>query len=309
MDPLSDVFALLRVKSILSARLEARGSWAMRFPTYKHIKFGGVLEGSFWLQVEGASEPVKLEHGDFYLLTNGLPYRLASDPKLEPMDGMEVFAAHRCPDGIVRYGDSGNRVIGAGGRFTFDDDASDLMLRLLPPLVHIRRDSRNAGPLSAVLDLIEFETESLRPGTSAMAGSLANIVLIQILRTHMASQEPPVGWLGALVDPKIGDALRMMHGDIARRWKIEDVASAVGMSRTTFTERFKALVGLPPLDYLIQWRMSIARSALKEGDKSLSAIAASVGYASDSSFSSAVKRTQGRSPGRYWSDDTANSES
>ncbi|CAN7589966.1 helix-turn-helix transcriptional regulator [Pararhizobium sp. LjRoot238] len=90
-----------------------------------------------------------------------------------------------------------------------------------------------------------------------------------------------------------------MHGDLARRWKVEDLALAVGMSRTTFTQRFKTLVGLPPLDYLMRWRMTVAGTELRKGDKSLSAVAESVGYASDTAFNSAFKRTIGQSPGRW----------
>lgn len=299
MDPLSNVFSLLKVESMLSARIEVLGPWSLRFSAYRHIKFGGVLEGSFWLWTEDGAPPVKLEAGDFYLLTRGQPYCTGSDPALDPVDGREVLAACLCPDGIVRYGEGGEKVSAAGGRFTFDDDTSDLLLKLLPPLVHVPAASESAAPLRAVLELLRLETETVRPGASVAAASLANMVLVQILRVHLASGVHTPGWLGALADPKIGAALGLMHGDIARRWSVEELASAVAMSRTTFTERFKALVGLPPLNYLIGWRMAVAGIALRTGDKSLSAIAESVGYGSDTAFSAVFKRTTGRSPGRY----------
>jgi AraC-like DNA-binding protein len=309
MDPLSDVFSLLRIESLLSARIEVLGPWSLRFSAYRHIKFGGVLEGSFWLWTEDAMPPVKLEAGDFYLLTRGQPYCTGSDPALDPVDGREVLAAHCCADGIVRYGERGEKMSAAGGRFTFDDDddISDLLLRLLPPLVHVPAASESAAPLRAVLELLRLETEAARPGASVAAVSLANMVLVQILRVHLASGVHTPGWLGALADPKIGAALGLMHADIARRWKIEELASAVAMSRTTFTERFKALVGLPPLNYLIRWRMAVAGAALRTG-KNLSEIAESVGYGSDTAFNSAFKRTTGRSPGRYRSEKEDNAE-
>ena len=293
MDPLSDVFALLRIESLLSARIEVLGPWSLRFSAYRHMKFGGVLEGSFWLWTEDAAAPVKLEAGDFYLLTHGQPYCTGSDPALAPIDGREVLASHRCPDGIVRYGNAGEKTSAAGGRFTFDDNTSDLLLTLLPPLVHVPATSESAAPLRAVLELLRLETEAPRPGNSVAAVSLANMVLVQILRVHLASGIHTPGWLGALADPKIGAALGYMHADIARRWKIEELASAVAMSRTTFTERFKALVGMPPLNYLIRWRMAVAGAALRTG-KSLSSIAESVGYGSDTAFNSAFKRLTGQ---------------
>lgn len=305
MDPLSDVFSLLRVESMLSARIEVLGPWSLRFSAYRHMKFGGVLDGSFWLWTEDDAPPVKLEAGDFYLLTRGQPYCTGSDPALDPADGREILVSHRCPDGIVRYGDEGERVSAAGGRFTFDDNTSDLLLTLLPPLIHVPAASESAAPLRAVLELLRLETETVRPGASVAAVSLANMVLVQILRVHLASGVHTPGWLGALADPRIGAALGLMHADIARRWKIEELASAAAMSRTTFTERFKALVGLPPLNYLIRWRMAVAGAALRTG-KSLSAVAESVGYGSDTAFNSAFKRTTGRSPGRYRSQSEEN---
>lgn len=235
------------------------------------------------------------------MLTRGQPYCTGSDPKLSPVDGRKVLASCICPDGIVRYGQTGERVSAAGGRFIFDEDTSDLLLTLLPPLVHVPATSESAAPLRAVLELLRLETEAARPGALVAAVSLANIVLVQILRVHLASGVIEPGWLGALSDPKIGAALGYMHADIARHWKIEELASAVAMSRTAFTERFKSLVGLPPLHYLIRWRMAVAGAALRTG-KSVSAVAESVGYGSDVAFNSAFKRTTGRSPGRYRSE-------
>lgn len=299
MDPLSDVLSVLKVRSVLSARFEGRGLWAMRFPAYSHIKFGGVLEGSFSLWVEGSVAPVKLNAGDFYLLTNGEAYCSASDPVLPPLDGRLIFNTHKDADGVVRYGNGGDRVVAAGGRFKFDDATSDILLKQLPPLIHIPAASEGAGPLGAILDLLSYETKTVQPGSAISAGSIANVVLVHILRAYLAASPQPIGWLGAIMDARIGVALTLMHGDLARRWKVEDLALAVGMSRTAFTQRFKSLVGLPPLVYLMRWRMTVARTELRKGDKSLSAIAESVGYASDTAFNSAFKRTIGQSPGRY----------
>lgn len=113
---------------------------------------------------------------------------------------------------------------------------------------------------------------SVRPGASIAAVTLANMVLVQILRQHLASGTNAPGWLSALADPKIGAALGCIHADVSRRWKVEELASAVAMSRTTFTERFKALVGMPPLKYPTGCCIALASAALREG-KSLSSIA------------------------------------
>lgn len=299
MDPLSDVLSLLKVKSVLSARFEAAGPWALRFAAYRHVKFGGVVKGARWVWIEGATTPVKMEEGDFCLLTDGSPYCFASDPGVALQDGEQVFASHLEADGVVRYGSGAMRTISVGGLFEFDDDMSGLLLNFLPPLVHIRANSPGVSSLSAALELIKAETALFRPGAGAMAGGIANIVLVNVLRAHLAASPQSAGWLGALSDPRIGAALKMVHEEIARRWKVDELASKVGMSRTAFIERFKERVGLPPLEYLIRWRMTMARDALKTGNDSLSRIAAAVGYTSETTFSSAFKKMFGQSPGRY----------
>jgi AraC-like DNA-binding protein len=122
---------------------------------------------------------------------------------------------------------------------------------------------------------------------------------VNILRAYLTGDERPQSWLGALSDQQIGGALRLMHGNVAQRWKVSDLASEVGMSRTSFAERFKSLVGMAPLEYLTRWRMTIARNALRREDANLAAIAEAIGYESDTAFSLAFKRMFGSSPGRY----------
>lgn len=298
-DPLSDVLSLLGVQSFLSRRLEAHGSWALRFPSYKHMKFGGIIEGTRWVWIEGVTSPVELQAGDFYLLTDGGPYCFASDPRAKPVNGLTFMERHLHPDGVVRFGTGAGRTVGTGGRFTFDNDVGTPLLQSLPPLIHIRSNVPYARALRSALDLLTFETEATRLGAAAISASLCQLVLVNILRAYLASQPHPQGWLGALADPSIGAALVLMHTDVARRWKVADLAREVAMSRTSFAERFKRLAGLAPLDYLTRWRMTIASNALKHHDANLATIAQDIGYESDTAFSLAFKRTFGCSPGKY----------
>lgn len=298
MDPLSEVFHLLKVESVLSAQFEAFGTWSLRFSDYEHIKFGGILEGSYWLWFEGGAPPVELKAGDFYLLTQGQAYCVGSDPSRAPADGREALAACRCPDGVVRYGQGREKASAAGGRFILDANTSGLLLKSLPSLIHIPAASETAPALRCLLDLLRLETETARPGASVAAASLANMVLVQVLREHLKSGACMQGWLGALADPKIGAALSLIHADVARPWKVGELAAMVAMSRTAFAERFRALVGMPPIDYLANWRIAKAGAALREG-KSIASIADSVGYGSEAAFNSAFKRIMGQSPGRY----------
>lgn len=299
MDPLSEVLALMRAETVLLAQVEVRGDWGMRFPRYSHFKFGSVLEGDCWVWLEGSNERVHLQQGDCYLLTDGAPYCTASDPSVELADGTGILSRGLCTDGIVRFGDGESRTRVAGGRFTFADGPAPLLLRLLPRLVHVPAGRAESRPLQAMLELIGMETSREMPGKAAVAASLANMVLVQILRSHLQLAPEHAGWLGALTDKHIGLALHAMHGDVARRWDLVALASVAGMSRTAFAKRFRERVGKAPLEYLKSWRMTLARDALAHDAHSLSAIALRVGYASDAAFSTAFRKAVGSSPGKF----------
>ncbi|SFP83064.1 AraC family transcriptional regulator [Variovorax sp. 770b2] len=304
MDPLSDVLSMLTVSSTLSSRFEARGRWALRYSQYaSHIKLGCVLEGRFRLDVDGAAAPVVLEAGDFFLLTNGLPFSASSDPPGPLRDGTQLNRDHRGPDGVVRYdgqgAEDGTRVALASGRFALAGEAGELLLRHLPPLIHLRASDPGARPLVGLLDLLGWETAEMRPGSSIARTNLAALVLVQALRVHLANAPQPEGWLGAMADARIGAALSQMHADIAQPWTVERLAQSAGMSRTAFAVRFKALTGSTPLDYLGGWRMTVARNALRHGEEGIARIAERVGYQSETAFSAAFKRETGESPGRF----------
>jgi AraC-like DNA-binding protein len=301
MDPLSDVLSLLTVSSALSSRFEGRGLWAFRFPKYSsQVKFGGVLAGRMRLSIEGAGDPLVLQAGDFYLLAHGRPFRTASDPAPRlTEDGPQAYRAHRGQDGVVRYGDDGELVSLAAGRFTFEGEAGELLLRHLPPFIRLRASDPDSGALVSLLDLMRRETSDARAGAWAAKSSLATLVLVQALRAHLDRSPRPEGWLGAMTDPRIGAALSAMHGELARRWTVESLARVAAMSRTAFATRFRQLVGTTPLDYLVNWRMTVARSALRKSDDSIADIAERSGYLSDTAFSAAFKRATGQSPGRY----------
>ena len=297
MDPLSDVLSLLNVASVLSARLETGGRWALRFPGYRHVKFGVVYSGSCWITVDGAGEPVRLAQGDCYLLANGSPYRLADDPATPAADGSAAFA--RAVDGVTRFGE-GRETVLIGGGFTFDDAHAGLLLDILPPLIRLRAASDSAPLLGSALRLLALETAEPRPGAAAVADGLARFVLVQALREHSVSREYPAqGWLGALADPQIGAALKLMHQDPAHPWTVGELARAVDMARSNFALRFKALVGRPPLEYLLRWRLQAAGQALRTTDQPVASIAVDWGYSSESAFSNAFQRVNGTRPSHY----------
>lgn len=296
MDPLSDVLKLLNVESTLSARLEAGDRWAIRFRGYKHVKFCAVMAGSCWLTLDRTSEPILLEAGDCYLLSQEVPYRLASSlDGIEEVEAEAVFKEAR--DGVVRYGGTARTII-IGGGLTFDETNAPLLLGLLPPIIHVRGGSDPATILKCLLPLLAQENAAFQLGSCLMADRLAHILFIQVLRAYVAS-EAPSGWLGALADPKISHALRLMHGEVRRKWSLPELAAEVGMSRSSFAARFREYVGIAPLDYLKRWRMHLAAQALRDGNRPISSVAREAGYTFESAFSGAFKKVMGSSPHQY----------
>jgi transcriptional regulator GlxA family with amidase domain len=150
-----------------------------------------------------------------------------------------------------------------------------------------------------MLNVLSHEAVAPKLGATMMTDHLARILFVQALRTYVASDEHPTGWLSALHDEKIGAALALMHRDISRQWTVDDLATAVGMSRSSFALRFKTLVGLAPLDYWLQWRMRLAGQLLRNTKKTVASVALAWGYESERSFGKAFKRVMGGAPTWY----------
>lgn len=295
-DPLSDVLALLQVRSGAALRMTAGGPWALRFPAYPYLKFIAQLRGTLYVQVEGDAHPYRLEAGDCLLMRSGRPYIAATDLALTAQDGPDHFAALR--GDAVTWGDpnAADGMAMLAGRFEFDALQRDLLEQVVPPELHIRADARAAPALHALLALYDNEANAPDAGARLVTDGLARIALVQALRAPGGAQH---GWLAALADPKIGAALRLLHGAPERRWSVEALAQEAAMSRSALALRFRQLVGMAPLQYLQAWRMRLARQALQEEDTAVATIAWRLGYASESAFSAAFKRSSGSAPGLY----------
>ena len=298
VDPLSDVLSLLKPRSYMSAGFDAGGDWAIQFPDQPQtIKCGAVVSGGCWLSVEGAAEAVRLEAGDCFLLPSGRPFRLASDLALPAVGASSVFV-HAREGGMVSLNGGGGCLL-VSSRFAVTGSHAGILLQMLPAIVHIRRQSEQAALRWSVERMMQ-ELRERQPGGFLVIQHLAHMMLVQALRLHLSEgPKDGVGWLSALADKQMGAALGAMHGDPARRWTLQELAERVGMSRSTFALRFKERVGLPPMDYLARWRMLLAGDRLENGGEPVSVIALSLGYESESAFSTAFRRITGVSPRRY----------
>jgi len=294
VDPLSEVLSLLNVKGSRCTRLEASGRWSYRFPAKPAFKFGAVVHGACWIDFgDGQRHP--LATGDCFLLANAPDYVLANDEDIAPEDGIAAFDWARSD--VARRG--GDETVLIAGTFSFEASEAELLLRSLPRFLLIPARNASAGVVRSTLGILDTEIRGTQIGAALLTDRLVDVLLVQVLRTALAQDEGDgLGWISALADPRIGKAIQLMHGDAAYPWRLEGLAASVAMSRSAFSRSFKSLVGLAPLDYLLRWRMRLARHALRRGS-TVSAIAAEVGYSSESAFGHAFKRIYGEAPRRY----------
>ena len=296
MDPLSDVLSLIKIESYWSGGFDWGGEWCLRFGPHQEIRVYAVVSGECWLALDGLAEPIHAKPGDCLLLPSGRPFRVGSNLAGPSIDALTL--ASGVSHGGVTVHNGGGDFFGIGCNFKLAGEHANLLLGVLPPVVHIHQESDKAL-LRWCIEQMQAELRAPQPGSFLVAQQLATLLLVQALRLHLAEGPPGVGWLCALADPQMRAALSAMHDEPGRGWTVESLARKCGMSRTAFAVKFKGSVGQPPLDYLIRWRMRQAADRLTHFDDPISAVAQTFGYASESAFSTAFKRTMGCSPRKY----------
>ncbi|RKH38682.1 AraC family transcriptional regulator [Corallococcus sicarius] len=300
MDVLADSLRSLRLKTEVYGRLELSAPWGIKLDLGHPGFFHAISRGSCWLEVEG--QRLALAAGGWVFILGGAPhaFRDTLRTRTRPLPELYAETGARC-GGVLRHGGGGPQTTLLSFSFGFTGTWLNRLLAGLPRVLHIKGDG--AGATRGVEALIQFvaaEMEAGRPGHDLVATRLADVLFIHALRTHVeAFPEAKGGWLRALEDPQLGRVLQQLHDRPQHPWTVETMAKLASMSRSTFAARFQKVVGESPLTYLTHWRMHTAMQRMAEGDASLTAIAESVGYDTDSAFGKAFKRHAGKTPGEY----------
>lgn len=293
VDPLSEVIALLRPRAVFTKGISGAGAWGVRYASFGHPSFCVVVEGSCRLAVDG-EEALTLEAGDFVLLPTTPGFTLSGfEPvTLRPLDPHAAASA----EGDVRHGspDGPPSVRLLGGYFVFGSDDSGLLVSMLPRQVHVRGVER----LSSLVRFLTEESAERRPGRDLVLNRLVEILLVEALRLN-DTPGAPAGLLRGLGDARLAEAIRRMHADPARSWTMGQLAKEAALSRSAFFDRFMRNVGMPPMEYLMAWRMALAKDLLRRQELDIAEVAERVGYGSASTFSTAFSRYVGEPPGRY----------
>ncbi|NDL66064.1 helix-turn-helix domain-containing protein [Enterobacteriales bacterium SAP-6] len=234
------------------------------------------------------------EH-DFAFVCTSTAFTLAFDPSAEPVDSDQIIAA----TGLLRMslGDdgAGKPAIVRGGRFVFDTANEALPMGMLPQVIKLNAgEPRSPGQLKALLTMNEEESRSQNLGSQFFVGRLMELILLEALRRVAIDMDPQqTGLLAGLADPKVALAVTLIHEKPSHPWSVNSLARLRGLSRSGFAHRFSSIMGIGVIEYLQQWRMALAKDALRSGASTIGEIALQVGFQSSSAFSSAFSRIVG----------------
>jgi AraC-like DNA-binding protein len=296
-------------------RLEATAPWGLTggkqteanvTPSGKKISptdlahFAMLSRGNCWLSVEGIPEPIPLTGGDCILLARDASIIMRDNLRTRPRSTFREIAA-KARSNVAHYGGGGAPTTVVCGSLSFDRASLKPITQLLPSFILIKADQAHTLALHNTMQALASEMAEQAPGSEVVATRLAEVLFIQALRAHIASEMEwrNKGWLRAIFDPQVGAALSAVHDNVSTPWTVESLAEAATMSRSAFAVRFKELLGQTPLEYVTEWRMQKAMQLLQQRDKKLIDVARSVGYESDAAFSKAFKRVVGTNPGEY----------
>ncbi len=300
-DPLGEVLHFLRMSGIFYSRCIFSEPWGVRLPTFPGcLMFHTVISGHCWVEVEGA-EPQRLGAGQLALVPHGKGHDLVSESgtrtaKLFDLDLDRVSERHE----VIRHGEGGSETNMICCTVRYAHPAAYQLIALLPSLITVRStDSPEGDFIESIIRLLGTETRELKSGSETVVTRLADLLLIQTIRSWIEQNNAgDKGWLGALKDQKLSQALMLVHRDPAHPWTVASLAREVAMSRAGFAARFKSIVGESPMQYVTRGKMHLAMTWLKEEDTPLSELAPRLGYQSEAAFSRAFKRFMGVSPGR-----------
>lgn len=292
-DPLTQVVSLLQPNASFSKLVVASGVWAVHRANEGRPFYCAVLEGACRLSVAGGGEPLTLEGGDFVLIPSAHGFMTSS---LEPPPPGELTERVEISPGVFRLGpaDATPELRVLIGHCAFGSHDAKLLVSLLPQLVHVRGQAR----LTTLVEQVNGETRARRLGRDVVLARLLEVLLIEALRSSTGPSAAP-GLLRGLADDHLAMALRAMHDRPTQGWTVIELAREAALSRSTFFERFRREVGVVPMEYLLGWRMALAKDLLRRDKVGVAKVAEQVGYTSASTFSVAFARHVGIPPVQY----------
>jgi AraC-like DNA-binding protein len=299
-DPLAEALQYLRMNGAFYCRSELSAPWGLTLmPMPGYLWFHVVTHGRVLLETPQGGATA-LRPGDFVLVPHGEGHVLRSDPGA-PAPGILDLERELVSDRyeILRHGGGGAPTMLICGAVRFDHPAARNLVNVLPDTIHVEASgSPQLEWMQSTLRLMAAEAAELRPGSEAVITRLADILVVQAVRSWIDTDpRARTGWLSALQDRQIGRAIALIHREPERPWTVAMLARELAMSRSAFAARFTDLVGEPVMQYVARWRMQVAAGALRDEGATVGELAARLGYRSEAAFARAFKRITGEPPG------------
>jgi AraC-like DNA-binding protein len=293
IDPLAEVVLLLQPSARFSKLVFGASPWRVNRSDAGQPSYCVVLEGGCRVAIDG-HEPIELISGDFMLIPAA--YGVAMSSLVPPPPGVETLAPTALGNNEFRIGDADSPIDTRlmAGHCSFGSPDASLLVALLPQIVHVRGEQR----LATLVQLVRDESRGQRPAREVVLSRLLEVLLIEALRSTAETTASP-GLVRGLSDARLAAAIRGMHAQPTRAWTVAELAKEAALSRSTFFERFNRAVGVAPMEYLLTWRMALAKDLLRRSEGRVAEIAQRVGYSSASTFSVAFTRHVGRPPSQY----------
>ncbi|EOQ90253.1 cupin domain protein [Leptospira yanagawae serovar Saopaulo str. Sao Paulo = ATCC 700523] len=294
MDLLSDILASAGWKNDLLSKGEIYESFGFHFPCERSGGFHVVTQGSCYARM--GKKIIPLQKGDLLFITKGIHHELLSDLKAKVVT-IERFLGEKSNQTKTEVPVTTFVTI----RYEVPSGPIHPLLAELPDYIYIPYSSiQKHHSLEDIIQILSKELE-LNLGTDLIVQRLTDIMLYYMIRIWLNQQEnSSVGWIKAFQDKSVLYALEKLHNVYAKDWTIESLAKETGISRANLANKFRDVLGIPPMEYLAKLRMEKAKQLFQKGNMGLEEIAQNVGYASSFSFSKAYKRIYGNSPSREW---------
>lgn len=292
-DPLAEVVTLLQPGARFSKLVLGASPWRVSRSDAGQPFYCVILEGGCRIAIDD-HEPIELISGDFLLIPAA--YGVAMSSLEPPPPGVAPLVPVALGNGEFRIGGPDNPVDVRMmvGHCSFGSPDASLLVSLLPQLVHVRGEQR----LATLVQLVREESHEQRPAREVVLSRLLEVLLIEALRSTTGTNASP-GLVRGLAECRLAAAIRRMHEDPTHPWTVAQLAKEAALSRSTFFERFSRAVGVAPMEYLLTWRMALAKDLLRRNEGRVAEIALRVGYSSASTFSVAFTRHVGRPPAQY----------
>ena len=297
MDALSAILEATKLESLVYKKLDVCAPWGLEIAQDDNSQYWRLIKGSCILGLQDG-QTIEMKEGDLVFIPHGSSHWIADKATSRRIPATEYVKAR--DTGMRIFNRDGEQTTITGGHFQFDEQPIHPFLKDLPQVIHLTQfETEYQLLLQHCAQLILAELTHERPGSKIILRGLAEVLFIYIIRAYLEQVVPQSGFLSALIDTRIGNALTLIQDSPGNAWTIDALAKSVGMSMSVFFNRFKRVVGETPTVYLTNWRIRKAKEILAINKDNISEIALKVGYQSEAAFNRMFKAKVGSTPAAF----------